>query len=171
MGDGGVFHTHCADFSRPVEELSIVVFWRTPSPKPHTTGSSRHDRLRQLTPSVSFVEESIGEGRFTSNVTGTPTFRKQQLTRKGLSQRVQNHNQHPVVQTEPDSWQVSRQYVSWCNVIRRPSLQKWTHRKNGTWCWLEGMQTIVWICVDTKCPSLQEIWRYPHVRWMTIYNQ
>ena len=24
---------------------------------------------------------------------------------------------------------------------------------------------------DAKRPSLEESWRYPHVRWMTIYNQ
>jgi hypothetical protein len=45
--------------------------------------------------------KSIGGGRFSSNVTWTPTFRNQQLTRKGLSQRVQNHNQHDVVRIEP----------------------------------------------------------------------
>ncbi len=65
-----------------------------------TTGVSRHGRLRQLTLSVSPVEESIGGGRFSSNVTWTPTFRKQQLSRKGLSQRVQNHNQHRVSRIE-----------------------------------------------------------------------
>ena len=39
----------------------------------------------KLTLSVSFVEESIGGKRLESNVTWTPTFRKQQLVRKGLS--------------------------------------------------------------------------------------
>jgi hypothetical protein len=66
------------------------VFWATFTPKSHTTGASRHDRLRHLTPSVSFEEESIGGGRLSSNVTWIPVFRKQQLERKGLSQRVQN---------------------------------------------------------------------------------
>ena len=65
------------------------------------SGASRHDRLRQLTLSVSFVEKCIGGGRFTSNVTWTPTFRKQQLATKGLSQRVQTHNQHRESRREP----------------------------------------------------------------------
>ena len=43
----------------------------------------------------------MGGGRLTSNVTWTPTFRKLQLARKGLSQRAQNHNQHRVTRTEP----------------------------------------------------------------------
>ena len=47
------------------------------------------------------MEKCIGGGRLTSNVTWTPTFRKQQLARKGLSQRVQNHNQHRVTRIEP----------------------------------------------------------------------
>jgi hypothetical protein len=42
------------------------------------------------------VEKCIGGRRITSNVTWTPTFRNQQLTGKGLSHRVQNHNQHHV---------------------------------------------------------------------------
>jgi hypothetical protein len=94
-------------FPELFKNWSISVFWRAPSPKTHTTGSSRHDRLRQLTLSVSFVEESIGGGRLTSNVTLTPTFRKQQLSRKGLSQSVQNHNQHRVTRIEPVFWQYS----------------------------------------------------------------
>jgi hypothetical protein len=95
MGDGGVSHAPCSDFSRHWDlwkTWSITVFWREPSPSPHTAGTSRHDRLRQLTQSVSFVEESIGGGWFTSNVTWTPTFRKQQRTRKGLSQRAESQS-------------------------------------------------------------------------------
>ena len=44
---------------------------------------------------------SVVGGRLTSNVTWTPTFRKLQLARKGLSQCEQNHNQHHVSRTEP----------------------------------------------------------------------
>ena len=79
------------DKSKDMEILMVV--------KPHMSGASRHGRLRQLTLSVSFVEESIGGGWFTSKVTWTPTFRKEQLARKGLSERVQNHNQHRVAGT------------------------------------------------------------------------
>ncbi len=88
-------------FPDRLKNRSTDVFWRIPSPKTHTTRTSRHDRHRQLTLSVSFVEESIGGGRLTSNVTWTPTFRKLQLSRKGLSQCVQNHNQHRVTRIEP----------------------------------------------------------------------
>ncbi len=42
------------------------------------------------------MEKCIGGGWLTSNVTWTPTFRNQQLAKKGLSQRVQHHNQHHV---------------------------------------------------------------------------
>jgi hypothetical protein len=76
----------------------------------------RHDRLRQLTLSVSFVEECIGGGRFTSNVTWTPIFRKEQLTRKGLSQLVQKHNQHRVARIEPVFCQYRPQYATRCNL-------------------------------------------------------
>ncbi len=53
------------------------------------------------------MEKCIGGGRLTSNATWTPTFRKQQLARKGLSQRVQNHNQHRVARIEPVFWQAA----------------------------------------------------------------
>ncbi len=66
----------------------------------------------------------IGGGRITSNVTWTPTFRKQQLGRKGVSQRVQNHNRHRVVRIEPVFWQYKLHYESRCNVIRSPCLQQ-----------------------------------------------
>jgi len=52
--------------------------------------------------SLLWQKVSVGGGiRRTSNVTWTPTFRKQQLARKGVSQRVQNHNQHRVTRIEP----------------------------------------------------------------------
>ncbi len=57
------------------------------------------------------MEKCIGDRRFTLNVTWTPTFRKQQLAGKGLSQRVQNHNQHRVARIEPIFWQYRPQYV------------------------------------------------------------
>ncbi len=53
---------------------------------------------------INFTQDShecIGGRRLTSNVTWTPTFGKHQLVRKGLSQFVQNHNQHRVVRIEP----------------------------------------------------------------------
>ena len=53
------------------------------------------------------MEKCIGGGRLTSNATWTPIFRKQQLARKGLSQRVQNHNQHRVARIEPVFWQAA----------------------------------------------------------------
>jgi hypothetical protein len=99
---------------------------------PKMGGASRYGRLRQLTLSVSLVEKCIGGGWLTSNVTWTPTFRKQQLTRKGVSQRVQNHNRHRVARIEPVFWQYKLQYVSRCNVIRSPCLQQRMHRTNGT---------------------------------------
>ena len=40
-----------------------------------------------------FVAKSIGGGRVRWNVTWTPPLQKHQLARKGLCQRVQNHNQ------------------------------------------------------------------------------
>jgi hypothetical protein len=57
-----------------------------------------------------------------SNATWTPTFRKQQLARKGLSQRVQNHNQHRVARIEPVFWQCRPQYAARCNVTRESLL-------------------------------------------------
>ncbi len=103
VGDGGVFHTTCVDFSRRVEELEYTcrqVLKNTFTEPSHDRGFKDTVVSGNL-PWVSFVEKCIGGGRLTSNVTWTPTFRKQQLARKGLSQRVQNHNQHRVVRIEP----------------------------------------------------------------------
>ncbi len=140
-------HRHaCRDLCLmlPPWNWSIPVFGRTPSPKSHTGfgegalpkkstfTSSRHDRLQQLTLSVSFVEKCVGDRWLTSNVTWTPTFRKQQLAGKGLSQRVQNHNQHRVARIEPVFCQYSVQYAPRCNVTRSPYLQQRMHRKNAT---------------------------------------
>jgi hypothetical protein len=38
MGDGGVFHTHCADFSRPVEALEYTCLLKS------TFTEDSHDR-------------------------------------------------------------------------------------------------------------------------------
>ncbi len=65
MGDGGVFLTPCADFSRPVEELEYTCL------------------LKSIF--------GVGLRRMSH---GPQHFEKQQLARKGLSLRVQNHNQH-----------------------------------------------------------------------------
>jgi hypothetical protein len=39
MGDGGVFHTSCADFSRPVEELEYTCLLKS------TFTDASHDRV------------------------------------------------------------------------------------------------------------------------------
>ncbi len=61
-----------------------------------------------------------------------PNILKQQLARKGLSQRVQNHNQHHVTRIEPVFWQYRPLYTTRYNVTRSPFFQQWMHWKNGT---------------------------------------
>jgi hypothetical protein len=108
--DGGVFRTTCGDFSRPVEELEYTCLLKNTFTEPSHDRGFKDTVVSGNLPWVSFVEKCISGGRLTSNVTWTPTFRKQQLARKGLSQRVQNHNQHRVVRIEPVFWQYRSRY-------------------------------------------------------------
>jgi hypothetical protein len=82
MGDGGVFHTPCVDFSRPVEELDYTCLLKS-----NFTETS-HDRGFKTCQTLTTYPECVFCGKMyrwgeAYVVTWTPTFRKQQLVRKG----------------------------------------------------------------------------------------
>jgi hypothetical protein len=104
MGDRRVSLTPCANFYRPVEELECTDLLRSTFTQPDQDKGFDTCRTRGTHPKCHFVPKRIGGGRVRWTVTWTPPLEKQQLVRKGLSQRVQNHNEQCVVRIEPVFW-------------------------------------------------------------------
>jgi hypothetical protein len=99
-----VFLTPCANFYRPVEELEYTDLLRSTFTQPDHERGFNTWRTLATHPQCVFCSKRYRWGRVRWNVTWTPPLQKQQLARKGLWQRVQNHKQHRVARIEPVFW-------------------------------------------------------------------